>query len=222
MGYPSTVPGNRTSSKESRLLMSDTLSETEGCNLLTRLFRARGYSIVRNVLFREYGVEFHIDGWDANARVGFEFLSSEDDDHDDLSLDEFKALTAAQQRGELSVFVIDEVEPVSVAALALEANEFLDEMASAAQARLKAGVRKAAAKSRKPAAPGKKTKPAAKKATASRNKAAIAKKVSAPKKTVIKKKTAAQKKTRADGAATVKSKSSVRKQATRKAGRKKK
>jgi len=222
MGYPSTVPGNRTSSKESRLLMSDTLSETEGCNLLTRLFRARGYSIVRNVLFREYGVEFHIDGWDANARVGFEFLSSEDDDHDDLSLDEFKALTAAQQRGELSVFVIDEVEPVSVAALALEANEFLDEMASAAQARLKAGVRKAAAKSRKPTAQGKKTKPAAKKATASRNKAAIAKKVSAPKKTVIKKKTAAQKKTRADGAATVKSKSSVRKQATRKAGRKKK
>ena len=202
--------------------MSDTLSETEGCNLLTRLFRARGYSIVRNVLFREYGVEFHIDGWDANARVGFEFLSSEDDDHDDLSLDEFKALTAAQQRGELSVFVIDEVEPVSVAALALEANEFLDEMASAAQARLKAGVRKAAAKSRKPTAQGKKTKPAAKKATASRNKAAIAKKVSAPKKTVIKKKTAAQKKTRAEGAATVKSKSSVRKQATRKAGRKKK
>ncbi|NQW46752.1 MAG: hypothetical protein HQ464_03175 [Planctomycetes bacterium] len=208
--------------------MSDTLSETEGCNLLTRLFRARGYSIVRNVLFREYGVEFHMDGWDANARVGFEFLSSEDDDHDDLSLDEFKALTAAQQRGELSVFVIDEVEPVSVAALALEANEFLDEMASAAQARLKAGVRKAAAKSRKPTAQGKKTKPAAKKATASRNKAAIAKKVSSPKKTVIKKKivikkkTSAQKKTRADGAATVKSKSSVRKQATRKAGRKKK
>ena len=72
--------------------MSEFLSETEGCDLLARLFRARGYAIQRNVLFREYGVEFHIDGWDAKARVGFEFLTSEDDDHDDLTLDEYQAL----------------------------------------------------------------------------------------------------------------------------------
>jgi len=54
--------------------MSDTLSEFEGCTLLARLFRRRGYAIERNVMFREYGVEFHIDGWDRKARVGFEFL----------------------------------------------------------------------------------------------------------------------------------------------------
>lgn len=127
--------------------MDDTLSETQGCDLLMRLFTKRGYAIQRNLQFREYGVEFHIDGWDPQARVGFEFLTSEDEDHDDLTLDEYKALSAAQRRGELAVFIIDEVEPVSAEALAAEAHEFLDEVADAAHARLKAaGRRKPVAK----------------------------------------------------------------------------
>jgi len=125
--------------------MSDTLSETEGCSLLARLFRSRGYSIQRNVLFEEYGVSFHVDGWDPHARVGFEFLTSEDDDHDDLSLEEYKTLNMAQQRGELSLFIIDEVEPLSAQALADEASEFLDEVDEAAQARRLAAARRAKA-----------------------------------------------------------------------------
>lgn len=108
--------------------MSETLSEFEGCTLLARLFRRRGYAIERNVMFREYGVEFHIDGWDRKARVGFEFLTSEDDDHDDLDLQEYNTLTDAQRRGELSLFIIDEVEPLSPADLMAEASEFLDEV----------------------------------------------------------------------------------------------
>ena len=108
--------------------MSETLSEFEGCTLLARLFRRRGYAIERNMMFREYGVEFHIDGWDRKARVGFEFLTSEDDDHDDLTLEEYNALTDAQHRGELALFIIDEVEPLSPADLLAEANEFLDEV----------------------------------------------------------------------------------------------
>lgn len=132
--------------------MSDFLSETEGCDLLSRLFRMRGYSITRNQQFREYGVEFHVDGWDAKARVGFEFLSSEDDDHDDLSLDEFQALSAAQLRGELSLFIIDEVEPLSAADLAASANEFLDEVAAAVRARREGSpVKKKAAAKKLPA-----------------------------------------------------------------------
>lgn len=70
--------------------MAETLSETQACELLARMFRARGYAVVRNVAFREYGVEFHADGWDSKARVGFEFLTSEDDDHDDLTLAEYR------------------------------------------------------------------------------------------------------------------------------------
>jgi hypothetical protein len=146
--------------------MSDTLCEMEGCSLLAELFRARGYSIQRNVLFEEYGVSFHLDGWDPQARVGFEFLTSEDEDHDDLSLDEYKALNVQQQRGELSLFIIDEVEPLTASALLQEANEFLDEVKEAAQARRLAAVRRAKAQlARTPAAgkPPVAPKPVAKK-----------------------------------------------------------
>jgi len=112
--------------------MSDILSETTACDLLARLFKKRGYAIMRNVMFREYGASFHIDGWDAKKRVGFEFLTSEDDDHDDLSLAEYQTLMAAQQRGELALFILDEVEPLSAADLTETANAFLDEVEAAA------------------------------------------------------------------------------------------
>jgi hypothetical protein len=110
------------------------LSETKACDLLARVFRDRGYDIVRNVPFREYGVSFHIDGWDAKARVGFEFLTSEDDDHDDLTLEEYQTLMAAQLRGELALFIMDEVEPFTPDDLRGAAEEFLDQVAEAALA----------------------------------------------------------------------------------------
>ena len=175
--------------------MSEFLSETEGCELLARLFRARGYAIARNLVFREYGVEFHVDGWDAKKRVGFEFLSSEDDDHDDLSLSEYQALGAAQQRGELALFIIDEVEPLSAADLALQANEFLDEVDDALKARRMAGAgRKRATIKKKPApkkpAPKKKAL-ARKKSTSKKLSTSTGKKASVKK--AAKKKSAAKK-----------------------------
>jgi hypothetical protein len=115
--------------------VSEPLSEAAGCALLTKLFRARGYSIRRNVAFREKGISFDIDGWDAKARVGFEFLSSEKDDHDDLSLQEFERLKDAEHRGELFIFVVDEVEPLSAAALRDAAESFLDDVAAARKPR---------------------------------------------------------------------------------------
>jgi hypothetical protein len=140
--------------------MSDILSETEGCDLLARLFKKRGYAIMRNLTFREYGTSFHIDGWDAKQRVGFEFLTSEDDDHDDLTLAEYQTLMAAQQRGELSLFILDEVEPLSTADLTTMANDFLDEVEAAANSSRKAAAKRVVA--RKKAAP----KAAAKKVSA--------------------------------------------------------
>jgi len=169
--------------------MSEFLSETEGCDLLSRLFRARGYAIARNLLFREYGVEFHIDGWDAKKRVGFEFLSSEDDDHDDLDLSEYQTLAAAQQRGELALFIIDEVEPLSLADLALQANDFLDEVDEALRTRrmVKPGRKRAAVKK----------KPAAGKASAGKKK--VVTKKTAAKKTLARKQSAATKRPASTG-----------------------
>jgi hypothetical protein len=110
--------------------MRDPLSEAEGCELLSRLFRDGGLAIRRNVTFDEFGVKFRIDGWDSKARVGFEFLSSEAEDHDDLTLGEFKRLMAAQQRGDLAIFVVDEVEQLTAAGLMAAAREFLDDVAA--------------------------------------------------------------------------------------------
>jgi len=121
------------------------LSETKACDLLARVFRNRGYAIVRNIPFREYGVSFHIDGWDAKARVGFEFLTSEDDDHDDLTLEEYQTLMAAQLRGELALFIMDEVEPFTPDDLRGAAEEFLDQVADTARAVRSRGRKKKAA-----------------------------------------------------------------------------
>lgn len=150
--------------------MSDTLSETAACDLLARLFRARGYAITRNIMFREYGVSFHIDGWDAKSRIGFEFLTSEDDDHDDLSLEEYKTLMAAQKRGELSLFVMDEVEPMSAVDLTASVHEFLDEVAEARQA-ARRPARKKAAKAVPKKKPARAKKSATKKVAAKARKA---------------------------------------------------
>lgn len=145
---------------------TDPLSETKACDLLARLFRGRGYSPARNIPFREYGVAFHIDGWDAKARVGFEFLTSEDEDHDDLTLAEYKMLMDAQQRGELALFIVDEVEPLSVADLSASVEEFLDEVAEARVARRarRRPAKKASATSRAPRPTKRKKAPVKKKA----------------------------------------------------------
>ena len=163
--------------------MPDSLSETKACDLLAKLFRARGYTLARNITFREYGVSFHIDGWDAKARVGFEFLSSEDDDHDDLSLAEYQTLMQAQQKGELSLFIIDEVEPLSARDLTMTANAFLDEVEQARRGRrkparaTKKSVKKRPAKASKKAATktAKKTAKRVAKKSAARTPAAAAK-----------------------------------------------
>ena len=193
--------------------MSEFLSETEGCDLLARLFRARGYAIERNLLFREYGVEFHVDGWDAKKRVGFEFLSSEDDDHDDLSLSEYQALGTAQQRGELALFIIDEVEPLSAVDLALQANEFLDEVAEALQARRMAG----AGAGRKRAAI--KKKPATGKASAGKKKG-VTKKAAPKKKALARKKTTTKKLSTSSGTKAAVKKATKKKSAAKKVARK--
>jgi len=151
--------------------MADTLSESRACAMLTRLFEKRGYAIERNVPFRELGVSFDCDGWDRKARVGFEFLSSQHHDHEDLSLEEYQTLMDAQHRGRLQLLILDEVETLTVAELNAAATEFLDGLTGAAPktSRKRPG---ASAKT----APGEKT--------VTRKKTAAGKKTATPKATV--------------------------------------
>jgi hypothetical protein len=199
--------------------MSETLSEFEGCTHLSRLFRRRGYTIERNVMFREYGVEFHIDGWDKKARVGFEYLTSEDDDHDDLDVEEFQTLSDAQLRGELAVFIIDEVEPVSTAALLEEASEFLDEVQSLRplkKARPDNAKKKKIVKKKK-LSKKKSSKTTIKKAAKKVTKKKTKKKAS-PARKLIKKKVAKKKQSATKAAAKKTAKKKSKKKATKKRG----
>jgi hypothetical protein len=99
----------------------------------------------------------------ATRSCGTSRFTSEDDDHDDLTLREYQTLMTAQQRAELALFILDEVEPLSATDLTAMANDFLDEVEEAVAAR-KTGRRPAAKKpvGKRPAA----KKPAPKKPTA--------------------------------------------------------
>jgi len=174
--------------------MSDTVSEAEGCKLLARMFRARGYAIKRNVAFDEYGVSFHVDGWDAAARVGFEFLSSEQEDHVDLSLAEYKTLMDAQQRGELALFILDEVEELTIKGLSRAAAAFLDDLQSRRPASRRRTAARPASRQAKPAA-ATRARDKAKAKVAKARKAAAVKKKSPAKRAKPVKKTAKPKAT---------------------------
>ena len=106
------------------------LSEAAGCAILTDVFTERGFTIARDVDFDEDGLSFNIDGWDAEARVGFEFRTSEAGDKDDLTVDELALLAARIEAGDVYIFVIDDLTVVDAADLRLYATRFLATVAA--------------------------------------------------------------------------------------------
>lgn len=102
--------------------------EAEGCEILQSVFAARGYPVLRDVAFAEGGVTFDADGWEPAARVGFEYLTSEAGDHEDLTADEMAELAARMDRGELFFLILDAVEVDEPDLLRWAAHQFLDEV----------------------------------------------------------------------------------------------
>jgi hypothetical protein len=104
------------------------LTEAEGCEVLVRVFRERGFSIQLNVPFDEDGVEFNADGWDPDGRVGFEYMTHEAEDHRDLTPDEIAKLIKRMEKSELFFFIIDETDIEDPQVLEWAAHQFLDEV----------------------------------------------------------------------------------------------
>ena len=199
------------------------ISEKQACDILSRAFQSRGYPVQSNVLFHEGNVTFHADGWDPENRVGFEFLTSEADDHHDMSAQAYQELSARMQRGELFFFILDEVEADDEHGLFAEAMRFLDDvekrlgrkqLTPSALAPTAAPTKASA----KQAAPTGKTAP---KKSAPPKKAAPNK---PPKKKAPKKKSAPKKKAKKKSAPTkkAKKKSAPKKKAKKKSAPKKK
>ncbi len=104
------------------------LSEKDGCKILKAVFEERGFAIEENVPFDEKGVQFECDGWDAKARVGYEYMTQEATDHEDLDPDELLRLSEWAAQGGASIFIIDETDIETPEELAEAANRFLDEV----------------------------------------------------------------------------------------------
>lgn len=105
------------------------LTEHEGCAILKEAFLAAGYDIADNVPFSEGNIQFNIDGFDAAARVGFEFITTEAGDRNELSPKTIAAVEQGIQEGALYLLLVDEYEVETAEELQQYARRFLDMVA---------------------------------------------------------------------------------------------
>jgi hypothetical protein len=129
------------------------MDERKACAVLKARFERAGFHIEENRAFDEGGVQFEIDGFDPERRVGYEYITEEAGDGWDVDGAVIAALDARRKAGELHVLVVDERDAPDDASLSAAIDVFLD------------GLPKPKAKpaAKKPAAKGKPKKPAAKK-----------------------------------------------------------
>jgi hypothetical protein len=104
------------------------MEERAACALLRARFEAAGFHIEENQVFDEAGIKFEIDGFDAERRVGYEYLTGEAGDGWDVGDDVIAELEVRKQRGELFVLIVDEREAPDAEALGERADAFLDEL----------------------------------------------------------------------------------------------
>lgn len=106
------------------------VTEAEGKALLLAKFTAAGYAIASDFHFDEGGIVVDLDGWDASARVGYEYITREADDHRQFDPATLARFEARMERGELTVLLVDELDAVTPDALDAAAKGFLGELAA--------------------------------------------------------------------------------------------
>jgi hypothetical protein len=87
------------------------VEERIACARLKARFEAAGFHIAENVLFDEDGIHFDLDGFDAERRVGYEYVTEEAGDSWDVDADVREKLAERQKKGELYVLIVDETDP---------------------------------------------------------------------------------------------------------------
>ena len=122
------------------------MDEREACALLKTRFEAAGYRIAENVMFDEDGVRFDIDGFDADARVGYEYLTDQAGDSWDVDTRVQDALADRMKKGEVYILVVDETAAPDAATLGKLTDAFLANIKAAPSAPKK----KAAPHAKKP------------------------------------------------------------------------
>lgn len=106
------------------------LSEDEGCALLKRWFEGAGYAIAEDVPFQVGDATVELDGYDAEASVGYEYITTSAGDRAEFTPEVMGALEARMRSGDLFLFLIDE-RRVDAAGLELAAKRFLEHVGRA-------------------------------------------------------------------------------------------
>ena len=104
------------------------MEERAACALLKQRFEAAGFTIEDNRLFDEDGVRFEIDGFDAQHRVGYEYLTEEAGDSWDVDESVIAALEERRKRGELYVLIVREADAPDAGSLGRATDLFLTEL----------------------------------------------------------------------------------------------
>ncbi len=110
------------------------MTEAEGCALLLARFTEAGFTVASNFHFHEDGIDVDLDGWDAAARVGFEYITREAGDDRQFDPETLGRFEARMEKGELYVLLVDEREAVTAEALDAAARAFLAEVGKRAPA----------------------------------------------------------------------------------------
>jgi hypothetical protein len=105
------------------------VTEDEGKRLLEARFTEAGYTIVRDFRFQEGEIEVDLDGWDAEARVGFEYITREAEDRLQFDAPTLARLEERMEQGELAVLLVDDDQAVTAAELEEAAAGFLERVA---------------------------------------------------------------------------------------------
>jgi hypothetical protein len=141
------------------------MEEQKACALLKSRFEAAGFRIAENVFFEEGGVKLDLDGFDAGARVGYEYVTEEAGDGWDVDDAVKKTLAERMRKGEVHILIVDEGDAPDAASLTKLADAFLAKVKPAAAGAAKkpaAPVAASSASSKKPP-PTPPKKPAGKK-----------------------------------------------------------
>jgi hypothetical protein len=108
------------------------VTEAEGKSLLEARFTAAGFTIAVDFHFQEGDVVVDLDGWDAKARVGYEYITREAGDDRQFTPATLAEFEARMERGELAVLLIDERDAVTAESLDAAASGFLGELSKRA------------------------------------------------------------------------------------------
>ena len=104
------------------------MNEADGTALLHARFTEAGYTIVQNCRFTEGDIDVELDGWDAEKRIGYEYITAEAHDELQFTPATLERFEARMHAGELYVLLIDEHHAVTADSLDAAARGILAEV----------------------------------------------------------------------------------------------